>query len=199
MLVGNPIVFNLGYQLPSSSAYTALPHHLDLDMEVLAAVGLAGSVVQFVDFLSRLISTGVETAGSAQGASQHTLELQKIYESLSDFSIKLSSGPSQPRSDHDDASSLRSSMADSREIGQSAELQAHFASLKELSADCNILCQTLLRTLRTLRVDGTSFRSLKGLKVALRTVWSGKSIKELEERISRYQRLIYMHFLPIMR
>jgi len=168
-------------------------------MEALAAVGLAGSVIQFVDFLSRLISTGVETAGSVQGASQNTLELQKIYESLSDFSIKLSSALSHPRSDHDDVSSLRSSMVESADIGQRAELQSHFASLGDLSADCNRLCQTLLQTLGTLRVDGTSFRSFKGLKVALRTVWSSKRVKELEENISRYQRLISMHFLPIMR
>ena len=66
-------------------------------MDPLSAIGLASNVVQFVDFASRLISTGTEVYESVSGVTDRTLELERIYKNLSSFSLKLQeNGEDQP-------------------------------------------------------------------------------------------------------
>ena len=45
--------------------------------EALAALGLAANVVQFIDFVSNLISSSSEVVSSAQGSTERDRELEQ--------------------------------------------------------------------------------------------------------------------------
>ena len=51
-------------------------------MEALAAVGLASSIVQFVDFATKIISKGYQYQKSVDGVLDENVELQAIADSL---------------------------------------------------------------------------------------------------------------------
>jgi hypothetical protein len=72
---------------PPSLGRAALPSFVE-DLW-LAVLGLASNVLQFVDFVLKLNSTGTEVAGSLNGASERILEIEKVYSSLDNFSSKL--------------------------------------------------------------------------------------------------------------
>ena len=167
-------------------------------MEALAALGLASNVVQFVQFVSELISTGTEIAGSVQGTSQRTLELEEVYKSLSDLSSRLHCGGNS-RQNNDDTSGLRGLLVHRIDLSQRVELQSHIQSLERLAGDCNLLCEQLLGTIQKLRVQGTSYRPFKSFIAALKTAWNVKKIRDLEERIDQYQKTISLHFFPLLR
>lgn len=164
----------------------------------MEALGFASNIVQFVDFVAGLISTGVEIAESSHGALQSTLELEKIYESLSNFKYELGNvSDCTPAGNNNDFSNLHK-VFDSTDGSQKAEIQAHIQSLQELGSDCKALCEHLLNAIDKLRVNGSSFRIARTFMVVLRSIWSGKKIKDLESRIARYQKMIYLHFFPLL-
>ncbi|KAL2142950.1 hypothetical protein VTI28DRAFT_472 [Corynascus sepedonium] len=168
-------------------------------MEPLVALGVASNVLQFVDFAAKLVSTATETAGSVQGATQRTLELEKVYESLKVFSSRLHQGVNRTGSHGgEDASALRGLAVVQSDLKQRSDLQPHIESLGELAADCSRLCQELLETVGKLHIKGESCRSAKAFFVALRTVWSRSKVKDLTDRINHFQKMINLHFYPIL-
>jgi hypothetical protein len=166
-------------------------------MEALAALGLASNVFQFFDFVSKLISAGVEIAESVEGATERTLEIEKVYNSLDAFSSRLHVGGTRA-ANNEDTEGLRGLLDHCSEIGGSLELQAHIRSLEELAAYCNSLCQRLLETARKLHNKGPAGRQFKSFIAALRMAWSSKKIKDSEERLERYQKISAFIF-PLLR
>jgi hypothetical protein len=193
------VIFNL---IPLSQCE---PHLLSCSlngcrrMEALAALGLASNVLQCIDFVSRLISEGSEIYTSLSGASQKTIELEKIYQNLSDVSSKLQSEESVlPLGD---MSSFRSSFTQQLGSSELAKLKskAHVKAINELTTDCQHLCDQLLDTIRKLQVRTGSHHTFKSFKAALKTVWSSKKIDDLQNRIDRFYGVISLHFFPILR
>jgi hypothetical protein len=84
-------------------------------MEALAALSLASNVLQCIHFVPRLISEGSEIYTSLSGASQKTIELEKIFQNLSDVSSRLQPEESVPSLG--DMSSFRSSFT--QQLGSS--------------------------------------------------------------------------------
>ena len=164
-------------------------------MEAIAALGLAGNVFQFVDFVSKLISAGVEIAESVEGATERTLEIEKVYNSLDAFSTRLRVGGTSA-TNNEDTEGLRGLLDQRSDTCGRLELQVHIRSLEELAADCNSLCRRLLEMVRKLHNKGPAGREFKSFVAALRTAWSSKKIKDLEERLERYQKMISPHFFP---
>lgn len=164
------------------------------------ALGVASNVLQFVDFAAKLVSTTAEAAVSAQGATQRTLELEKVYESLKVFSSRLHHGVNRTRSHGgEDAPALQGLVVVRPDLEQRSDLQSHIESLGGLAADCERLCQELLETVGKLHVKGESCRPVKAFFVALKTVWGSKKVKDLTDRINQFQKMINLHFYPILR
>ncbi|KAK3322980.1 hypothetical protein B0H66DRAFT_442863, partial [Apodospora peruviana] len=163
-------------------------------MEPLTALGLAGNVVQFIDFGFKLVGTATEIAGSAKGATESTLELDKIYKTLKTFATKLESLESGPDLDTvDGAGSLPRALAVSREI------EAHTVALKAIAVDSRIVCDQLLSVVDGLRVkEGTSGRRIKSIGMAIKMAFKEKKLAGLEERLKRFQALISLHFFPLL-
>jgi len=166
-------------------------------MEALAGLGLAGNVVQFVQFATTLISAGVEISDSLQGATRQIVELEKIYTRLSVFTSELR----KPKSDACSDTYLQRLAASLSSVSQESdlELQTHIQSLEDLADDCKLVCGQLLDVLRALRVDGSSRRPFKSFMAALKTAWSSKRIQALEDTLRRFQSVISLHFFPLLR
>jgi hypothetical protein len=157
-------------------------------MEGLAALGLIGNVVQFVQFLSELISTGSDLYRSMDGAAASNIELEQIYGKLSSFSSSLIE-PSNAQTDPHAFTYF----------AQTRQDLTHVKELNSLGKDCKALCDQLLDTVSGLRVEGVRWRHLKSFRGALKTVWESKKISNFESRIERFQRIIILHFFPILR
>jgi hypothetical protein len=161
-------------------------------MEALSTIALAGNVLQFVQFVSVVVSTGLEMYDSASGASKRNVELESIYERLSTFTSSLQS---QEAAQVSCLLGTRGFPA----FAQTKENLAHVSAVNGLAKDCKGLCDQLLETIRKLKVEGGRWRRFSSFKAALKSVWESEKIEALEARLDRLQRVILFHFFPILR
>ena len=167
-------------------------------METLAAVGLASNVMQFVGFISELISLGSEIHNSVDGSSERMLELQSIYQSLSGFNTALKDGKGRKTSEN--ALTLQGfKYGGGSESRSQSSISIHVNALHTLAAECDDVCQQLLDTVQKISVKGGHRQPFRSFKAALKTMWDNKKIVGLEERLDRFQRMISLHFYPILR
>ncbi|KAK5654647.1 hypothetical protein OQA88_6968 [Cercophora sp. LCS_1] len=145
-------------------------------MDPLTAVGLAGSVVQFISFAIQLISKTKEVHASAKGQTEHVATIESIYGQLMDFSVKLE-------------------MSSKRELVEtSSEAVKHVIAINDLSRSCEADCRRLLDIVRKLRSSGGRWQ---GFRAALKTVWKAGEIDELEERLHRAQTTLTLHLCSL--
>ena len=164
-------------------------------MEALAALSLAGNVIQFVQFVGQIICTSTQISGSKQGASQSALEIEDIYAKLSSLSSYFQRGDYKVQQTTKFVS-LNASLSGPVEVSQD-EIQAHAGELQKLGAQCGPLCDELVEIVRGLRVSAGSPLPCKSFRAALRSAWNTKKIKDLEDRLRRYREAITMHFFPL--
>ncbi|KAF7526378.1 hypothetical protein G7054_g10781 [Neopestalotiopsis clavispora] len=157
-------------------------------METLAAIGLASNILQFAEFAHKLLSTGNELYESASGTSSKTLELEKIYGSLSNFSLNL---------EKSNAAQDFANLLTPRDTEEYLP-ELHDFTLRSLARDCKSVCDELLQLLNRLKVSDGRWRAYKSFKVAIMTLHESKRIAGMEERIARFQQTIASHFLPIL-
>jgi len=150
-------------------------------LEALAAVGLAGNVVQFISFASDLISASTEIHGSMSGCSEGVLALDAVYGQLGDLSAGL------------DATSNSGVHFSARELAKSV------ATIKNLSRSCKEDCDKLLGIVQKLKTNSGSKSMWKSFRVALKTVWEKKHITQLEERLSKTQVALTLQICAISR
>lgn len=161
-------------------------------MDPLTAIGLAGTIVQFVDFGSRLIREGCEVSKS--GASKLNEQAEAVTKDLLDFSTKLQRSPrhdhtSGPPSDNEVA--IRKLCLDCNKVA--AELLARLNILKPKLTPPKDLPNSASREDKAMRS-----RKLKeyrkevqklgnSLWLALMSVWSREELIEIEERLEKYR------------
>ncbi|KAF2114256.1 hypothetical protein BDV96DRAFT_647722 [Lophiotrema nucula] len=135
-------------------------------MEALAAVGLAGNVVQFVDFTCKLFDRATAIHHSQAGAAHEDLEL--ITQNLQDLSTKLHQGSHQP-------------------LPSSNPTPSHAqASLKKLGKDCEVASDELLSALQRLKATKPGSR-WSSFRAALASAWKEKHVEAMEKRLNSYR------------
>ncbi|KAM0417322.1 hypothetical protein ACHAPT_012703 [Fusarium lateritium] len=164
-------------------------------MEALAAIGLAGNIVQFVQFASGLVSTTIEIHDSVEGTSQRSIELEKIYSNLSALSSGLRGEKSKGASN---GAALRNLAFGRHDLTLEVSLQSHIRSVEDLAVDCNALCEELLDIVRNLRVPASRYGPFKSFLAALKTALSSKKIQALEERLDRFRSMILLNLFPFL-
>ncbi|KAF2026984.1 hypothetical protein EK21DRAFT_102841 [Setomelanomma holmii] len=136
----------------------------------LAAIGLAGNIVQFISFSSVLISKSREIHQSASGACSESVSLTIIAKDIRTFSNQvLSSG----------------------KIGHYSELAKHCVEIAEqlLGAIQNIRARRPTSGLPQAPMKWQSFRK------ALKYVWTKDQIEELKARLGGMRDQIMMHMI----
>jgi hypothetical protein len=127
-------------------------------MEVLAAVGLAGNIIQFVDFSGKLVSKTAEIYKSGAGALIENVDIETATNDLILLSTKL----------HDSADS------------------AGDTALRKLCQSCGDVAQQSLGALNKAKANG-KHQKWKSFRKALQSVWNKEDIAALEQRLVRYR------------
>lgn len=169
-------------------------------MEPIVALGLAANVAQFVGYVSKLMSTAIEIAGSTNGADKQSLELENIYSSLSTLSSRLITQPGViDATTNSFTHEIRQFVVARIDIARRPVVDGDVRNIEQLAQECHELCTSLLDVVKGFRVEGTAWRPARSFLQALKTTWGNRKIKDLENRLARYQGAITLHFLPLLR
>lgn len=134
-------------------------------MEALAAVSLAGNIVGFVDFASKVASQVQDIYKSASGASQDNLDVQTLIDDLSVHSKKLSEAKTVP-----------------------AAKQKEQQQLQSLAKRCLVLAGEMDQQLQELQVDKKAdMRRVRSLGKGFRSVFKKKDMEEKMRRLSDFR------------
>lgn len=154
-------------------------------MEPLSAISLAGTVLSFVDFASKLIGKASEIYESANGITDDEDSLDVVYERLSECSSKL---------------------AVSRfniYTGNEAWAQ-HHGAIRALAESCDGDCNEMLTIIeklkdsrRTQDSDGAAKRRWKSFQGALKSMLESKNLRGLERRLQRVQSTLTLHLCAV--
>ncbi|RTE73844.1 hypothetical protein BHE90_011718 [Fusarium euwallaceae] len=133
-------------------------------MESLAAVALAGNVLQFAEFVGRLFKDTCRIYASASGLTPNDLQIQDICTKLGSFSAQLQSVPSYSSAPSD---------------------------LRDCIAACKKDCDDLLDIMKVLAAKkGKPQRPWKSFSAALSHKMKAGEIEDLKSRIKDRQQLI---------
>jgi len=139
--------------------------------EALAAVGLVGNIVQFVDFGTKLLSTGRALFHSPEGALQENVDLEKI------------------------TASIRSVTQD---IANST-ISIHEPELRKLAGTCVTLAEELLALLSRLKIDSTKNRQLEVIRKSFKSLRFRRTVNEINERLWKVRDQVCMQLTYLLR
>jgi hypothetical protein len=140
-------------------------------MDPLTAIGLASSIVQFIDFSTKLIHGAKEIYDSAAGATEENQRLENVTAEMQTLSLKLL--PPQGAQQTDDE-----------------------RALSRLAAECKILSDQILALLKSIKPRDLGSKR-QSVWAALKSKWNEREKQELEERLKncRSQLEIQLNFL----
>lgn len=139
-------------------------------LESLAAVGLAGNIVQFITFACDLFSTTASIYRSHGNSALGFQDIENVTRNLQERCKNISSPPMP-------------------EDPQYA-LQCH-QSLLDLAGNCEMAANDLLSAVQRLKAKRSNSK-WSSFKAALATIWKESKINEMERRLDSYrQQLIF--------
>ncbi|PMD45669.1 hypothetical protein L207DRAFT_452788 [Hyaloscypha variabilis F] len=146
-------------------------------LDPMSAVSLAGNIIQFIDFSCKIVSKGRRIYLSRDGALPKNLELEIITNDLSRL-----------------AKSLRNDKASIDTLTDDEKM------VRTMSDDCTKIAEELLRRLEKLKVKSdVTQRGWKSARQALKSVWSGRELEEMSERLSALRNQIQFGILVSMK
>lgn len=145
----------------------------DEAMDPLTALGLAAGVVQFVSFASHLITKTKAVHDSSSGQTDEAATLETTYTRLHELSRNL------------EACSRRDPTLEI--VEGNTDYVKNVLAIKDLSRSCDGDCQKLLKIVDKLKAGDNTHHRWQSFRVALRTVWKGNEIAELEQRLHHTQ------------
>jgi hypothetical protein len=148
-------------------------------LDPLTALSVAGNIVQFIDFSTKLISKGHELYNSADGASVGNAELEVIAKDLQDLNGRLQS----PR----------------RSENVKAVLSDSDLALQTLSKKCSGVAAELTDALNKLKVQGTANRRWKSVRQALKGLMRKEELDTTVKRLQLFRDELNLHILVSMR
>lgn len=131
-------------------------------LEALAAVGLAGSIVQFVSFSSNLFSQTKQIRSSVSGLPSDLDNLATITTSLNDFCDTFSQATAQRSQD-----------------------RTH-AALQDLAAECGNASIELSNAIDRVRRRKLPSK-LSSFRACLKYIWSQRDIEEMANRVNSFR------------
>ena len=152
-------------------------------MDPLSALGLAGNVVQFVQFASSLLNETRKIYHSVDGSPEDSERLEFIYGSLSDYCSKLEN---------------RSQLATNGHSIDTPGLPKDAPSLPGLAARCAEDCKELMRVVGRMKTKSRSGPKIwTSFRIALAEILNASEVERLQERIESYERLMVLHLCSV--
>jgi hypothetical protein len=146
-------------------------------MDPMTAIGLAGSIVQFVSFSHEFVSLGKEIYKSSAGVREQSIELDTMIQDLSAIHESL----------------LQSWSTDPTRRSKQEN------NIASLVTQCEPIYKELQGVLAGLQVQGDDRRKWKSFCKALKSVWKEDQINNLEKRLHRLQQQIDSHLITDIR
>jgi hypothetical protein len=152
-------------------------------MDPLAALSLAGTITQFVQFAWNLIDGARKIHRSATGSSENAESLENIISKLSELSSELSRD--------------RSAQAEGR--GGALPPSRNRTAISTLASQCQKDCDKLLGIARELASSPQSSgpKWWKSFTSAVKEVMASSEVEELKGRISEYQKAMMMQLCAV--
>lgn len=137
-------------------------------VEPLATLSLVGSIVQFVDFSSKLFYASREISRSVSGTTHENKELSDITTYLQRLCDQL--------------------------LAPQPGLPPENTTLRNLAHDCKAAGEELLVALRSLESNGKrKKRKWDNVRVALATIWKKDEIDAMSRRLESYKSMLVLH------
>lgn len=146
--------------------------------ETLAAIGLAGNIVQFLDFSVKLLKQSHDIYRSTLGASDDIVDAEIAIKDLMHATQRLRISLHPPET--------------------SSTLTAAETSLDELRQRCFETGQEFLKLLNKLTIKGHCTR-WKSIKLALAKEWKDGTFKELERWLTGLREEMHFHVTVTLR
>jgi hypothetical protein len=145
-------------------------------LDPLTALGLAGNIVQFVDFTIRLFEDAHKIHKSAHGALQENLDVETVAKTIRILQMKLR----LPRG--------HSMIADGKAEN----------SLEQLCSSCDEIAEELLEVLGKLKVQGNK-SPWKSMRQAIKSIKGKAVVAEICGRLKRSQEALELTILVDLR
>jgi predicted nuclease with TOPRIM domain len=143
-------------------------------LEPLTAIGLAGTLIQFVDFSSKIVSKASAIYASADGALPENQDAETVAQSLQVLDAKIRAG-----------------------LATSSGTKSEEA-LKELCGECDSVAQELLKALEKLKIYDRKTK-WKSMRQALKSVSSKGKIDDISKRLENLRDQLSLSFLVELR
>jgi hypothetical protein len=144
-------------------------------MDPLSALGLAASVVQFIQFGGSLVSKSHEIYTSSDGKLAANIECETATTRLIGLTNRL-----------------KDSLRDAGSKGQSAD---EFA-IEAICGDCIEISKELLAQLKKLVLEEKhKWRKWKSFRQALKSVWSKEGIDKIAGRLATFRQELVSHLI----
>ena len=154
-----------------------------MTMDPLSAISLAGSIAQFLNYATKLVSKGHALYKSSEGALAENLDLEVVANNLIDVNFRVVQSYSR-------IPSTSSSNATTSLIDQQ--------SLRSIAESCDNVAKQLLDILQKLKVQGPH-RTWKSVRQAIKSVWNKAHIDELRGRMEGYREQMIFHLVAVGR
>ncbi|KAJ2996916.1 hypothetical protein NUW58_g812 [Xylaria curta] len=152
-------------------------------MDPLSALGVAGNIVQFVEFACKLISSTQKIYRSSSTTSESSSYIDGIHERLVSFEAQLSR-----------QGTTRSQVTPTRLVS------AHSDALDDLLKKCKQECIVLLGLTSKIKAKtNTGGRLWASFRKAILEVWHDDEISKLQSRLQEYQTEIIVRLCAISR
>jgi hypothetical protein len=145
-------------------------------MEPLSALTVACAVIQFVEFGSKLVGTGLEVYKSTNGAPEEVVEIEALAAHAEQLSKKL-------------AFSMQTPVLDTGAQGE--------AKLRELASRSEKLANEIVTILS--RIRGQPNKTWPAVRTAVQLKWNEGKIKNLQARLDAVKSEILLQLLCMMR
>jgi hypothetical protein len=140
-------------------------------MDPLTAIGLASSIISFIDFAWTLVTGAKELYDSGRRTTKHNARISNIVSDLKEFSLDLDVG------------------------GEGAT--KHEKALRDLANDCGTLSTELIKILEDLKTTKNSrWESIKKTWDAMR---KENKVTAIEKRLGEYRAQMNIRLLAILR
>lgn len=147
-------------------------------MDPITILGVAGNIIQFVDFALKVVSKGNQLHESIDGALPENSDLELVTSDLLVLQTKL-----------------QKSLPDT---SKGLVLDEDDQSIRKLLAASNEVASALLKRLNAVKAQGR-FRRWKSLRQAVKSVCSKREVDELKQRLSGFRDELQTRILVSLR
>lgn len=174
-------------------------------LDPLTALGVAGNIVQFVDFTVKLMSKSHELYKSTDGALVGNKDLEAIAANLNRLTERLRTDmnrhllpPVKVIKLRDDVSSKYAERERALKLQDYTPENRAEIELGEINAKCGDVAGDLISILRMFKVEGKN-NKWKSFRMALKTVWDEDQIQNAVSRLIECRKALDTELLISLR